>query len=317
MSRRVDRLISHIRKASENETTNSTTDIDDNEIIQYLNEGQHRIQSKIIAQHPRVFIAETTINAVADQEEYNLPSDVFMASKIIAVEYTDDSSANKAYTKLLPGYERDRQSHISGFPTKYIRRDKLDSDVGTILLTPRPSNSSGTLRVTYIQRIDELDKRRGIISAVTDSGTAVTALTLDVSGTPPIDSEDLSEHDYFCVVSKTGDIKMRNVQFDSIDTSTGVVTLTDGSHTYESGETIAVGDYIVGGKDTTSHSRFPRNVERYLIEFAIWKIFKRDSSTDSTEQLQELLAIESDILESFQEIQEDIVQIPVLEEWEY
>ena len=315
MSRRVDRLITHIRKASENETTNSTTDIDDNEIIQYLNEAQHRIQSKIIAQHPRVFIAETTISAVADQEEYDLPSDVFMASKIISVEYTDDTATDKAYSKLIPGYERDRQSHISGFPCKYIRRDKLDSDVGTILLSPRPSNASGTIRVTYLQRIDELDKRRGIVSAVTDSGTAVTALTLDVSGTPPIDSDDLEDHDYFCVVSKTGSIKMRNVQFDSVDTSTGVVTLTGSSHTYDTGETIAVGDYVVGGKDSTSHSRLPRNVERYLIEYAIWKIFKRDSSTDSTEQLQELLAIESDIVESFQEIQEDLVEIPVQEEW--
>lgn len=317
MARRVDRLLTHIRALTENDTINSTTDISDNEIIEYINEAQHRIQSKIIAQHPNVFIKETTISSVADQEEYELPSDVFLASKVISVEYTEDTDSYPSYTKLQPGFERNRQSDVSGFPKYYIRRDKLNSDVGTILLSPKPSTSSGTIRLIYIQRMDELDKRRGIISAVTDSGTAVTALTLDVSGDPPIDSDDLGDHDFICVVSKTGIIKMRNIQFNSINTTTGAVTLTGSSHTYSSGETIAVDDYIVGGKDTTTHSRLPRNVERYLIGYASWKIFKRDSSTDSSEQLQELLAMEADIIESYQEIQTDIVSIPILEDWDY
>lgn len=316
MSRRVDRLIDHIRSITENDTVNSTTDIEDGEILEFINEAQHRIQSKILAQHPRVFIKETTISGVQDQEEYDLPSDVYLASKVVAVEYTEDTGSDKTYSKLRPGYERDRRSDLSGFPCKYIRRDKLDSDVGSILLSPRPSSSSGTIRVTYVQRMDELDKRRGIISAVTDSGTQITALTLDVSGNPPIDSTDLDNHDFICVVSKTGAMKMRNIQFDSIDTSTGVVTLTS-NHTYSSGESIAVGDYIVGGKDTSTHSRLPRNVERYLIQFAAWKIFKRDSSTDSAEQLQELLAIESEILESFGEIQEDLHEIAIIDDWDF
>lgn len=316
MSRRVDRLITHIRSITENDTINSTTDITDNEILEFINEGQHRLQSRILAQHPRVFINETTLSSVADQEEYDLPSDVFLANKVISVEYSDDTGPDKSYTKLLPGHERNRQSDISGFPKYYIRRDKLNNDVGSILLAPKPSNSSGSIRITYVQRIDQLDKRRGIVSDITDSGTQITALTLDVSGDPPIDSTDLADHDYFCIVSKTGSIKMRNLQFDSINTSTGVVTLTS-SHTYNTGETAAVGDYIVGGRDTTTHSRLPRNVERYLIEFAAWKIFKRDSSTDSIEQQNEVLALEQDIIECFQEVQEDIHIIPVLEDWDF
>lgn len=321
MTRRVDRLITHIRSITENETANSTTDIADNEIIEYLNEAQHRIQSRIIAQHPRVFITETTIAAVQDQEEYNLPADAMLANKILTVEYTTDAGASRpVYYKLKPGFERDRVSHISGLPSCYIRRDKFTNSTGSFIASPAPSDSNGQFRISYIQRMDNLDKRRGIVSLVTDSGTAITALTLDISGTPPIDSTDLADHEFFCVVDKNGTMKMRNLEFDgdgsdSINTGTGVVTLEGSSFTYASGESIAVGDYIVGGKDTTTHSILPRNVERYLINFAAYKILKTDSSIDVSEALQELTFLEQEILASYTEIEEDIHEIPVLEDW--
>jgi hypothetical protein len=322
MGRRVDRLITHIRAISENETANSTTDITDNEIIEYMNEAQHRLQSRILAQHPRIFIKETTITAVQDQEEYNLPADAFLANKILTIEYTDNAGSSRpTYHKLIPGYERNRASHISGIPKYYIRRDKLNSDTGSFIASPAPSSSNAQFRVTYVQRLDNLDKRRGIISAVTTTSTQLTALTLDTSGTPPIDSTDLADHEFFTIVGKDGTIKMRNVEFDgdggdSINTSTGVVTLEGSAHTFESGETAAVGDYIVGGSDTTSHVRLPRNLERYIIKFAQFQVLKRDSSVDSQEAFQELAMIEQEILEAYQEIEEDIHEIAIVEEWD-
>lgn len=317
MSRRVDRLITHIRNITENQTLNSSTDISDEEIIEYLNEAQHRLQSKIVAVHPNIFIKETTISTVADQEEYNLPSDVFLAGKIVAVDYKTSSSENN-YFPLKSGFNNYRQSHVSGIPNYYIRRDKLNTNTSSILLSPRPASSSETIRVTYVQRLDELDKRRGIVSAVTlDSGTStITSLTLDVSGDPPIDNDNLGTHDYFTVVDSLGNIKMRNVQFDSINTTTGVVTVNS-SFTYESGESISVGDYIVGGQDTTSHSRLPRNLERYLINYAKLKIFLQDSSTDSQSASQELALMEQDIIESYSEMQEEAVEVQVTDDWEY
>jgi hypothetical protein len=321
MGTRTDRLITHIRAITENETANSTTDITDNEIIRYLNEAQDRLQSRILAQHPRVFIKETTISAVQNQEEYNLPSDAFLANKVLTIEYTTNASASRPiYYKLTPGHDGYRESHISGLPKYYVRRDKLNNSTGSFLAVPPPQDANGQFRVVYIQRLDDLDKRRGIVSARTDSGTAITALTLDVSGSPPIDSTDLADHEFFCVVDKNGTMKMRNIEFDgdggdSINTSTGVVTLEGSSHTYESGESIAVGDYIVGGKNTNSHVQLPKNLERYLIKFAQFQLLKRDSSIDAVEATQELVALETEILESYQEIDEDIHEIPILEEW--
>lgn len=315
MGRKVDLLITHIRKVTENETLNSTTDIDDDQILEYLNQAQDDLQSEIISRHPQVFQKETTIAAVQGQEEYLLPADVFLGSNLVSVEYATQTT-NPKYYLLKPGYYRDRISHISGIPDTYIRADDWNDNTGKILLSPKPSNSTGQFRIVYHQRIDRLDKRRGVVSAVTLGASSISALTLDVSGNPPIDSTKLDEEPFFCVVDDEGNMKMRNVKFDSIDTSTGVVTVNS-SFAFESGETIAVGDYIVAGKDTTSHVRLPRNTERYLIEFAAWKILKQDSSIDSAEQAQELGTLRESILRSFSTIQDDNYQIAVTDDWEF
>lgn len=316
MGRRADRLLTHIRAITENETDNSTTDISDEEILQYVSEAQDRIQSKILAQHPRVFVKEATIVGVANQEEYSLPADCYLASRVTAVEYTDNASAAyPVYYKLKPGTERNRQSHISGIPAYYIRRDKMNDAAASILAAPRPSSSSGQFRVTYTQKMDKMDIRRAIVSTVTLATSTITALTLDVSGNPPIDTELSDNHDYFCVVDAVGTIKMRNIRFDSINTTTGVVTINSG-FTFESGETIAVGDYIVAGENSSTHSKLPESIERYLINAAALKIFKRDSSSDSTEQTSELMALEREIIESYQEIEDDLHTIEILDEWE-
>lgn len=315
MGRRASRLISHIRVVTENETANSTTDISDEEILQYISEGQDRLQSKILSQHPRVFIKDGTVSTVADQEEYNLPSDCYLSGRVISVEYTDNASASApVYYKLKPGTERIRQSHLSGIPTHYIRRDKMDDDGGTFLVSPKPNHSNGQFRLTYVQKMDKIDIRRAIVSAVTLTSSAITALTLDVSGNPPIDTE-LDDHDFLCVVNTIGTVQMRNIRYDSINSTTGVVTINSG-FTFESGETISVGDYVVAGKNASTHSKLPDSLERYVIAFAALKIFKRDSSSDSSEQLQELALMEQEIVDSYKEIEDDLHQIEILEEWE-
>lgn len=317
MGRRVDRIIKHIRSITENDLNNSSTDIEDEEILEYINEAQHRIQSKILAVHPRVFVKETIIPVVSNQEEYDLPSDVYLGSKILSIEYSNDGGSN--YFKLQAGYLRNRDltDSTGSIPKYYIRRDKFDNSVGSFLVSPKSSDSNGQFRVTYVQRIDELDKRRGVVSAVTLDGSSntITSLTLDTSGNPPIDSEDLDNHDYICIVGRSGNIKMSNILFNSINTTTGVVTI-DSSFSYQSGETIEVGDFVVGGQDTTSHVKLPRNIERYLIQFAAFKIFKRDSSTDSNEQTSELLSIEQEIVDSFGEINDDLQEIAITEPWD-
>ncbi len=106
---------------------------------------------------------------------------------------------------------------------------------------------------------------------------------------------------------------MRNIEIDSIDTTSGVVTVTGGAFTFEDGEAAAVGDYVVTGVDSANASELPDLAERYLISYMNWKILKRDSSNDSAEAQNELTQLEADILSSFAEVDADLTLIPFID----
>jgi hypothetical protein len=304
--RYVEKLLTQIRRESENEDATATTGISDDEILQYINDAQDRLQSVIETSNPLVFTEEVIIPSIGDQEAYDIPEDAYIFNKIVDVEYSASASTDEFY-HLTPRTMKRRDSSISGLPSEYVRRQ------GQILLQPKPQ-SAGEIRLTYVKRIDNIDKRRGVLSVAATSGDTITALEIDPSGNPSLDFDTLSDEDFLCVISKLGKINMRNIPISSIDQTTGVVTLEAG-FTFDSDESINVGDFVVGGKDTTTHSTLSRMSERYLIAYAVWKLFKRDSSVDSQEQEAELSAMETDIVNSYKVVSQDTSLIPVLNDW--
>jgi len=305
MTRLVDYLISDVREQTENEDFSDNIGISDAEFLRYLNEAQQRIQARIYAQHSHVFTTEDIQSIVANQEAYNLPSDAFTGNSVSLVEYKNSADVDD-YRPLEQASYRTRNS-ADGEPLYYSRKN------GQILLRPVPSSSGNrTLRISYPKAVRRLDKRRGSIASFTDSGTQITALTLEVS-TDSVDSTAVAKDNFLCIVGRSGVIKMKNIEYDSISGTTGVVTLTS-NHTYESGESVAVGDYIVVGKDTSTHSELPDHVERYLMAYCAWKILKRDSSADYSEQETELGQMESEIVATFADISDDLHQIPEINE---
>ncbi len=126
---RADRIITKVRTLVNNQTENSYTDLDDDIILDFLNEGQRHLQELLINNNVNAFVKEYTVTLTADTEEYTLPNDVLDSSSIIKVEYTEDSSASRPrYRPLTQGTEIDRVSDISSTPSKYILRDKYDTD---------------------------------------------------------------------------------------------------------------------------------------------------------------------------------------------
>lgn len=306
--RRVDFLLTQARRQTENEEFSSTTGISDEELLQYVNDAQYRLLSLITAGHPTVFVKESAdISTVTDQESYNLPDDVFLENKITSVEYSP-TSLDTDFFKIDPMTLAERSPGASGMPEAYIRRS------GKILLHPIPSSSTGKIRINYVRRIGELDARRGKVSAVTlDSGTnTITSLTLDIADSD-FDANTLNSQDFYSIVNKNGVQQMVAIDVDSVDADTGVVTVNS-SFTYDSGETIAVGDYVVGGKNSTTHSELPKICERYLIAYTAWKILKRDSSEDSFEQRNEVKSMETDIVDAFADVSDDIIYVPHIDE---
>lgn len=303
MSRLINYIIEDIRNHTENQDFSDTIGIPDSEFLRFLNDAQYRIHSLITQQHPQVFLEEDEQDITRDQEAYSLPYNAYLGSKISSIEFTS-TGLTKDYYPLRKKFLSSRYSGAEGDPSFYIRKNNQ------ILLSPIPQNSTGKLRINFIKSIPRVDKRRGTVATVTlDSSTnTITTLTFNVS-TESIDSTALGKHTRFTVVDAEGGIKMKNIYIDSFDASTGVATINS-SFTYESGETIAVGDYIVVGSNSTTHTILDDSVERYLIAYCAAKIFHRDSSTDMTAQTAELNALEQDIVASYADISDDLIEIP-------
>lgn len=299
--RRIDQLITTVRRITDTLSFTDTAGIQDDEYIQGFNDAQDRIYSLIQLSFPMVFVKEVTINVNIEQQNYPIPVDCYLGSRINRVEYSNSGRPENFYNlKQVELWERDQFE--TGLPYLYIRRG------AEILIQPKP-RSGGLLRVTYQKKLPRLDKRYGSVGAVVLATDSITSLTLDI--TKVIDGDPVVDDGYLTVVDKNGVIKMMNVPVDAIDATTGVVTISSG-FTFESGETIAVGDFIVRGKFATTHSELPDEVESYLIEKCKDKIYRRDSSSDSQETSGEVSAVEDQIVQSYNHPSADIDRIPII-----
>lgn len=305
--RLVDKLIKQIRRHTENDNNNA---IVDDEILQYINDAQERLHGVVTAKHPRVFTEEKVYDLVRGQAEYTIPVNAFLDNKILNVEYSHTGRTDDYYP-LEPITLKERTNY-DGYPVNYIRK------TNKIILDPIPDGVGEKIRVNYVKRMPHLDKRRAVVDLATlDSSTnSITSLTFSTSGSTPIDADAFEDVEYICIVDRFGNFKMRNIPVSEVSTSTGAVTI-DAGFTYDSGESISPGDYVVVGEDSSTHSPLPRNCERYILAYASWKLFKRDSSADYAEQQSELLAMEDDIVNSFADVDEDYTRIPVFTSFDY
>jgi hypothetical protein len=284
-------------------TGETTSGISTNLILEYMNQAQDHLQAAILATFPQEFTAEKTISMVGNQEEYTVPDRVFVNNKIVTVEYRSGPSLSD-YNPLEPANFRDRDTS-PGSPAFYIRRS------GKILVNPIPQSTQGDIRVTFYRELDDLDIRRGTISSFTNTGTAITALTLSTTGD---DELALAGADYLCVNDRYGTVTMYNIPVSSYSSTTGVVTLVGGSFTFVPGETISNGYYVTVGKYTTTHSKLTDNAERYIQVFAQKRLLQTDEANSSVEEDAELLKIEQDVMNSFADESGDVEWIPVLDE---
>lgn len=305
--RKLELLIADSRRETENTTFTASTGIQDEEFIRYANDAQVQMQAAISNVSPSMFQSEKTIQCVANQEAYNIPSNAFLGNRLDLVEFSQSGNVNDYY-ELKQGQLPERIAGTgSSSSSFYIRRS------GKILLQPKPQSSGSKLRVTFQKRLPVMDLQRGIVSSVVLDTVArtITSLTLDTTQT--IDKQKLEEQGFISVVTKYGAQQMRNIPVASVDDSTGVVTVEAG-FVYDEDETISVGDYLVSGGDASTHSELPDICERYLISYMNWKIFKRDSSNDSVEAQQEVLGLQQNIVDSFTIPDTDIDYVTVVDD---
>ena len=319
MSKLVDSVIDDVRTISENEEFDTEVGLDEEEILLFLNQGLKRIHSKIIGSNSEapVFTEEQEISTTSDTESYSLSYRAHRGNRVLMVEYSHNGDADNYYPlKLISPHQRD--TGAEGYPDGYFIRNS------TIYLSSSPMDSSGKLRVTFIKRVRQLDKRRGQVEAIEGTATAPTALEVaDINGVTT-DKGEIDKRSYISVVDAQGNIKMSNIPISSTQTTslsdadaTFQVNVDSSNHTAESGESISVGDYIVSGRYASTHLE-EDDFEDYVREFGVYKVLKRDSSIDVQEAVTELSAIEEELIESFSDNSNDIANIPEINDsWEF
>lgn len=307
MAKYINAIVNEVRESTEHEEFDDVIGLSEEEILKFTNDAVYRLHARIVAQHPAVFLQEAELNIVANQEAYDLNFKTAFKNKVSQVEYSSDGTQDYYYP-LRPTSLFNKDSASEGDPEKYIRKS------GQILIYPTPVTATGKLKVTYVAKPKRMDKRRCSIISINGSGTAPTSIEVNYVNGTTVDSTELAKRTRLSVVDKYGNLKMDNILLSSIDASAGsndaLLTLDTTNWTPESGEEITTSDFVLSGRYTTTHLEFEEEVERYIQAYVIWKMLKRDSSVDSSEAQQELLAMENDIVESYADISDDITEIP-------
>ncbi|TXH42145.1 MAG: hypothetical protein E6Q97_36195 [Desulfurellales bacterium] len=218
--RRVDFLILDARRISRNLVNeDNTVSISDEEVLRYLNDAKDRLQSLISAvkANAKIFTVEKIIAAVANQDGYSVPERVFYNKEVQQIEFSASGGATD-YVLLKKLEMMNRDTASSNYPSGYYRRGNKFYPV------PVTETSAGAFRVLFERQLDDMDKRRGSITAITGlSTTGFTSITIG-SDADETSSPNLSTIDYVCLNSVDGEVKLYNVPVSSYDSGTNVLT---------------------------------------------------------------------------------------------
>lgn len=315
--RRLDDLITLVRTQSNTQSYSSTAGLQQIEVIQYFNDAQDRLQSVIISRVPHSTFFDTFYeqSLVALQNFYNISSsgDAYFGNAIRLVQFSYDGQ-DRNYSVMDRTFTRDLNPYPTMYPNGYEIRGNQ------IIVTPMPSSSVGTLKTTYVKRLDDLDTMRAYING-TPSG-AILDLTNATLGSPSTENEALFvKNTYVCISDYQGNVMLRNGLISSYNATTDDLTLAANVSTYlVTGYTLAnlADGYLTVGKNTTTISKLPEDTERYLIAYARWMLFERKSSTDTADNSSILGAIENDVVAMMGSgILEPMIPPTISREWLY
>jgi len=312
--RPLEALINQARRGTENEDVGIERGIQDIEFIQYFNDAQDHLQAEIIKHNSINFTKQIFTTVVANQEAYALPADAFLDNRLVNIDFSQSGNRDDYYP-LRKRTLRERNSYLNPDIDGYILRGS------EIILDPIPQfGVLNGLRINYVYKLLDLDIKRFQVNDVTldTNARTITALTIENLNSVGGDLDQtkldiLNEDNFLTVIDRLGNIKMQNVDFDLIAQTTGVVTVNSG-FVYEEGESIEVGDFICKGRRSTNRGELDSDTERYLLAYVYWKILKRDSSQDSTEAQQEMIALRDDLVSNYKDGTDDVEFIPIIDE---
>lgn len=314
-TRRLDLLIQKVRRETANEDWDEFSGIPDSHIVGYFNDALSLLERQINNTNAGQFKKEAFIDLVAGQEKYDLPDDYLASGGVVSVEYAfgDPSGSNPDWQPLrrITDLERSRGT-TNEIPSSFqvVNRQLWIKSIPS-------QNKTNGLRVVYIKQLTRLSVRHYTVSTATldnvDNEIDLLEATAYSSGGFYNLPEALQEHEYICIVDSDGTIKMKNIPLldaTPIDPGTGEISIRPG-FSFEEGETIAVGDYVVFGKNASTHQLdLDENVEPFLCAYAAYRVMIQDSNTDAGNVAQELQEQAKSIMDAYARQNEDIQLIP-------
>ena len=309
-------LITAARSLSRNSANpDGTYSVPDSEILQYLNDGQDRIQNLISATKniAKIFVYEKIISIVANQAEYSVPDRVLLNKQIEYVEYSATGQVQD-YIRLEKLNFFNRDTYPSTYPMGYFKRGNQ------ILLQPTPSAAQGSLRINYEREVYDLDVVRSQINGVPGAGAT---MTLDAVGGTLITTASgalLTLGTKVCITKSDGTPLLLNGVVASYVAGTKVLTLAANVSTYLVGTAVLAdlaSQYFTIGAYTTPFSQLPDNCERYLIHYAVAELFHRDSSNDYSKELDIISTMEEDIVKTMAAQTGEIQFTPQISRYEW
>lgn len=300
--------ITQIRRDTNTKDSSFTNGIPDDQIVEYLRDGQDRLQSKIFSKYPTLFEVETTFSPVANQESYTPASDEYAVNSIASLEYSP-TGVDRDYYFLKKNILQSRTNVPVNYPSFYIQSGNR------LLIQPKINTAAGLFRLVYTKALPSLDIRRGVVLSTTSDGTYYTSVTLDPAGSPTPDDTNLASVEYISIVDRHGNIKYSGIPITGYNSTTKVLTIETSTCPMASG-TISGGYYVTIGAVSTTHSILPSPMGgRYLLAYGAWRVFGADNAIAAGAKEQELTAYENDIMETFAAPNRDIPYIPWTEDF--
>lgn len=295
--RRLELLIEEARDLSQNAAYDSDSGLSQNVFVRYFKNAQDVIVREINKTKSKYFLKEKIYSTVGNQEEYSWPSDIFLHN-VDTLEYSENGSD---YVSLEKVFSKDRNSGTNGYAFGYVSRED------GFLLAP-PVSSGGYLRLNYIRNPNAPQKRCGIISSVTTSSGQITAITLN-TGESSFDATLINKENYLCVVDKKGTQKVVDVEYTSVNSGTGVFTMS--AHTLLDGESVSIGDYICVGERVTNKIELPDICESFLVQHVVYQVKFGDSSKWTEAARQEMGSHLAQLVASFAKNSDDVSEIAI------
>jgi hypothetical protein len=304
--RRVDQLITQVRSETDNTDYGAAYGIQQEEFRQYLDEAQTDLQASILIACPMCtwFNKETILSLVSYQKDYAIPTDSYYRNNIKKVEFSLNG-IDFYYTPLWRSYVDQLSNWWTWPPNSYACVDT------NVRLSPPPISGVGTIRMTYVRRLPNLDIPRGTITSYTP---ATKALLL--ANDSFLDATALG-----LAANVPGYLSVTNINGSGIAYSVYATTYTSGTRTltlsadptYEGAYAISdmATSYVTLGKFSTPISQLAEETERFLVCYCAWKIFKRDASMEANDMQVELENVRKNILAGLSAPATDAHTIPM------